>query len=404
MTSPHPGYRVSTPYKRTNPPGRRYWSLGWHTGDDWPTPTGTKAYAMTDGVVRSVSTTSAYGRQVVVEAVVDGVRFRWSFNHLSAVSVKTGQRVKAGQVLARTGATGNVTGPHNHVEARVAPYTFTASAFRNPAALYAWKAPRRLPSWTDLRPKVRPRTWYRIASQNLGGSNDHGRTTYRTRYPKIVADLAKVDPDVVCVQELPDAHLPYFDGLMSKAGFTRAPRGREGRHIYLTTDTVVKESDAFDLRPRYRGDDKWAAYAVAVIKGHHAVIVSSHLEHEAGADSVRVDQAQSQIAQAEAVAARRGLSRTRIVHATDTNSNTWVREKAFNDAHYVDAAETAWKAVRTTVGTFKGWAKTWTKGPRIDTINVHRARPITYYATRTANVGTERDHLLIVADVGYIEA
>ena len=36
--------------------------------------------------------------------------------HLSKVKVKVGQKVKKGQILGWSGATGHVTGPHLHLE------------------------------------------------------------------------------------------------------------------------------------------------------------------------------------------------------------------------------------------------------------------------------------------------
>lgn len=400
MTKPHPGYKIGTPYKRRG----RLWSLGWHTGDDWLTPTGTKAHAMADGVVRAVSTNAAYGRNVIVESTAAGKRVRWSFNHLSSVAVKTGQLVKAGQVIARTGATGNVTGPHNHVEARVSPYSFAAGNFRDPQLMYDWTPPAAArPSWTTRRPKVAPARWYRIAAQNLGGMNDHGRATYRDRYPKIVADVRDLAPDVFCTQEVANPQVGFFDGLMADIGYKRVA-GSDGRYIYVRRATKVKAHGVYDLEPRWENDTKQAAWAIVALHGFDALVVSGHLESDdaAGADPIRVKQARSQLEQAEATAKAHGLSVTRICHATDTNSDNLVREQAFNEAHYVDAAETAWKYANLLLATFKGWSKSLRAGARIDTINVHRARPVVFYGTRRHNAGAERDHLMIVADIGII--
>ena len=43
------------------------------------------------------------------------------YAHLSSTYVKTGQEVKAGQVIGRQGDTGNATGEHLHFEVVVNP-------------------------------------------------------------------------------------------------------------------------------------------------------------------------------------------------------------------------------------------------------------------------------------------
>ncbi|GAA3807179.1 hypothetical protein GCM10022403_046600 [Streptomyces coacervatus] len=94
------------------------WSKGYHTGVDFPVPTGTTVKAVAAGRVVSAGWGGYYGYQVVIRHA-DG---RYSqYAHLSAISVKAGQSVGGGQRIGRSGATGNATGPHLHFEVRTGP-------------------------------------------------------------------------------------------------------------------------------------------------------------------------------------------------------------------------------------------------------------------------------------------
>ncbi|MFG3344161.1 transglycosylase family protein [Streptomyces sp. NPDC048018] len=94
------------------------WSSGYHTGVDFPVPTGTSVRAVAAGRVVSAGWGGAYGYQVVIRHE-DG---RYSqYAHLSALSVREGQRVGPGQRIARSGSTGNSSGPHLHFEMRTGP-------------------------------------------------------------------------------------------------------------------------------------------------------------------------------------------------------------------------------------------------------------------------------------------
>ncbi|MEU3746607.1 MULTISPECIES: M23 family metallopeptidase [Streptomyces] len=84
-----------------------------HTGIDFPVQTGTPVMAATDGTVRT-QINSAYGNMVIVTAP-DGTE-TW-YCHLSSAKIRYGQ-VKAGDVIAYSGDTGNSTGPHLHFEVR----------------------------------------------------------------------------------------------------------------------------------------------------------------------------------------------------------------------------------------------------------------------------------------------
>ncbi|MBT2403091.1 MULTISPECIES: transglycosylase family protein [unclassified Streptomyces] len=94
------------------------WSSGYHTGVDFPVPTGTSIKSVGSGQVVSAGWAGAYGYQVVIRHT-DG---RYSqYAHLSALGVKAGQQVSGGQRIGRSGSTGNTTGPHLHFEMRTGP-------------------------------------------------------------------------------------------------------------------------------------------------------------------------------------------------------------------------------------------------------------------------------------------
>lgn len=90
------------------------WSSGHHTGLDFAAPTGTPAKAVADGKIVSAGWSGAYGYRIVLR-LADGTEV-W-YCHLSSMSVTSGP-VAAGATIGRVGATGNVTGPHLHLEVR----------------------------------------------------------------------------------------------------------------------------------------------------------------------------------------------------------------------------------------------------------------------------------------------
>ena len=99
-----------------------------HTGQDFPAPSGTRVYAATDGVVtRSTALRDqagnyvSYGNLIVIK-VAGGMELYHA--HLQRRLVQVGDRVRAGQLIAYSGHTGNVRprgegGAHLHFEIRV---------------------------------------------------------------------------------------------------------------------------------------------------------------------------------------------------------------------------------------------------------------------------------------------
>ncbi|MGW0997040.1 M23 family metallopeptidase [Streptomyces sp. NPDC002523] len=105
---------VSTGYMA----GSSLWSSGSHTGIDFHAASGTSVHAVGSGTVVSTGWGGAYGNQIVIR-MADGMYTQ--YGHLSSIGVSVGQRVDPGQQIALSGATGNVTGPHLHFEARTTP-------------------------------------------------------------------------------------------------------------------------------------------------------------------------------------------------------------------------------------------------------------------------------------------
>lgn len=91
-----------------------------HKGIDLGVPVGTDAYAVWDGVVVSTNTTSdpdGYGYSLIIKH--PNQNKMTLYGHIDSFTVKVGDIVVAGQVVAKTGARGiKVSGPHLHFEVR----------------------------------------------------------------------------------------------------------------------------------------------------------------------------------------------------------------------------------------------------------------------------------------------
>jgi murein DD-endopeptidase MepM/ murein hydrolase activator NlpD len=83
-----------------------------HTGQDFPVALGTGVRAVSSGKVLETGWAGAYGNRMKL-LLDDGTEI-W-YCHLSSYVVTSG-RVSAGEIVARSGSTGNSTGPHLHME------------------------------------------------------------------------------------------------------------------------------------------------------------------------------------------------------------------------------------------------------------------------------------------------
>lgn len=87
-----------------------------HTGLDISATTGTDIKAVASGTVTCAKYRGSYGNLIKIDHG-NGVE-TW-YGHISKMYVKVGQEVKAGDVIAAVGSTGNSTGPHLHLEIRI---------------------------------------------------------------------------------------------------------------------------------------------------------------------------------------------------------------------------------------------------------------------------------------------
>ncbi len=115
MTYPVPGYYgVSAGFPN-------YSSGKYHGGIDFPCPTGSSIVAAQDGIVITVKRLDySYGYYVMVYHGTDakGRSVVTLYAHNSSILVSAGDSVKRGQQIAKSGSTGNSTGPHCHFEIR----------------------------------------------------------------------------------------------------------------------------------------------------------------------------------------------------------------------------------------------------------------------------------------------
>ena len=93
------------------------WRWGrMHVGVDIAAPYGSPVRSVGDGVVIEAGTESGYGKIVKIRLEDGTVTY---YAHNSRLLVSAGEKVQAGDVIAKEGSTGHSTGPHLHFEVRI---------------------------------------------------------------------------------------------------------------------------------------------------------------------------------------------------------------------------------------------------------------------------------------------
>lgn len=87
-----------------------------HAGMDIGVPEGTPVHAADSGTVIEADWISGYGYTIIID---HGNGIQTLYAHNSSLIAGAGQSVSKGEVVAYSGQTGNVTGPHCHFEVRI---------------------------------------------------------------------------------------------------------------------------------------------------------------------------------------------------------------------------------------------------------------------------------------------
>jgi murein DD-endopeptidase MepM/ murein hydrolase activator NlpD len=106
--------------------GQRWGRL--HAGVDLAAPTGTPIRAAGSGTVVLAGVEGGYGNAVLID---HGNGYLTHYGHMSAITVKIGQKVAVGAQIGNEGSTGHSTGPHLHFEVHKGTY-------KNPIEPTAW--------------------------------------------------------------------------------------------------------------------------------------------------------------------------------------------------------------------------------------------------------------------------
>ena len=115
LTSPLEFSRVTSGFSMRMHPVLKKWRA--HLGTDFAAPTGTPARSVGDGVVTFAGVQNGYGNVVFIK---HRNNHETVYAHLSKINVRVGQSVSQSDTIGLVGSTGWSTGPHLHLEFRVA--------------------------------------------------------------------------------------------------------------------------------------------------------------------------------------------------------------------------------------------------------------------------------------------
>jgi len=115
VISPLPGTRITSGYGMRLHPIQKVRKM--HKGVDLSAPEGSPILAPESGKILNIRPNNGGAGNTLYLAGSEGRE--WIFMHLSSFKAQKGDLVEQGQEIARSGATGRVTGPHLHLELKI---------------------------------------------------------------------------------------------------------------------------------------------------------------------------------------------------------------------------------------------------------------------------------------------
>lgn len=113
LSKPMAAGRMTSHFGKRTDPIRR--TPAMHYGLDFAGPAKAKIYATAPGIIRTAKRSGAYGNLVEIDHG-NGITTR--YGHMSKILVRSGTKVKRGDVIGLQGSTGRSTGAHLHYEVR----------------------------------------------------------------------------------------------------------------------------------------------------------------------------------------------------------------------------------------------------------------------------------------------
>lgn len=179
MAKPTPDAVVTCPWDKKG----NAWKSGRHGGIDYRAPIGTPITSVADGTLVYAGRGAGWGASYGIHIIIQHGAHRVIYAHLSSFDTNLirNRQIKEGQLIGKSGATGNCHGPHLHLEARVAPYRYNIDAV-DPGPLVEESKPKPVEvKPVETKPTEQGRTHVVAKGQTL--------TSIAKRYETTVAEI-----------------------------------------------------------------------------------------------------------------------------------------------------------------------------------------------------------------------